>query len=531
MTMRVAAYCRVSTDKEEQLSSLESQRTYFSRYIAQAADWELAEIYYDEGVSGTETRRREGFQRMMADAYAGRIDLIVTKEVSRFARNTVDLLSCTRKLASMGIGIVFINDNIHTLASDGELRLSIMASIAQEESRKTSERVKWGQKRRMETGIVFGRSMLGYDVRDGRLSVESQGAKIVRLIFHKYVHENKGTHVIARELQEAGMHPMRGSAWSSTVILRVLRNEKYVGDLCQKKTYTPDYLTHIRRNNNGAEEKIYLKNHHEPIIDRHLWERAQAILAERTRALSCHMAHGNRYWCSGKVICGACGAHFVSRTKKRPQAVPYHAWRCAEAAKHGARHVPENTQGCSMHSVNEKVLLSAVAFVLRHICMDKATLLEQMKEKLLDALQTPVKQDFRELDKKIAQVTIRKQTLLERFLDGFIQPEDYRRQNAMYDRQMTELQCRMEAEHRMHADAGDAEERLHKCLTHVRNLLAFEHGDPAVCGAVTERVTVCGNQTLEVKLWHVPPVRLRYRTSGRGDGYKVTLHMENSLLP
>ena len=171
-----------------------------------------------------------------------------------------------------------MNDNINTLDGDAELRLAIMSSIAQEESRKTSERVKWGQKRQMEQGVVFGRSMLGYDVEGGKMTINEEGAKVVRLIFHKFVNEGKGTHVIARELREEGISPMRVKEWSNTVILRVIRNEKYCGDLVQKKTYTPDFLSHEKKYNRGQEEFVIIKDHHEPIISRELFDEANRIL-------------------------------------------------------------------------------------------------------------------------------------------------------------------------------------------------------------------------------------------------------------
>ena len=221
---RVAAYCRVSTDKDDQANSFESQKAYFEQYIERNDDWELFEIFADEGISGTTTKKRKAFNRMIACAKDGDFDLIITKEISRFARNTLDSIYYTRELKKHGVGVLFANDNINTLDGDAELRLSIMASIAQEESRKTSERVKWGQRRRMEQGVVFGRDMLGYDVRGGKMFINEDGAKIVRLIFDKFVYEKKGTHVIARELREAGIRPMRVKEWSNTVILRVVRN-------------------------------------------------------------------------------------------------------------------------------------------------------------------------------------------------------------------------------------------------------------------------------------------------------------------
>ena len=192
--MRVAAYCRVSTDHQDQANSLKSQQNYFHEYISKNPLWTLAEVYVDEGITGTSTKKRADFNRMITDAGKHQFDLIITKEISRFARNTLDSIFYTRKLKDLGIGVIFMNDNINTLDPDAELRLTIMSSIAQEESRKTSDRVKWGQKRRMEQGVVFGRSMLGYDVKDGHMSINEDGAKIVRLIFHKFVNEKKGTH-------------------------------------------------------------------------------------------------------------------------------------------------------------------------------------------------------------------------------------------------------------------------------------------------------------------------------------------------
>ena len=174
--IKAAAYCRVSTEKDEQLNSLANQRQFFHRHIENHPDWTLTEIYVDEGVSGTAVNRRQGFLKMLEDGKAGKFQILLTKEISRFARNTLDSIYYTRKLKEWGIGVIFLNDNINTLDADAELRLTIMASIAQEESRKTSERVKWGQRRQMEKGVVFGHSLLGYTLYQGKLEVEEQGA-------------------------------------------------------------------------------------------------------------------------------------------------------------------------------------------------------------------------------------------------------------------------------------------------------------------------------------------------------------------
>lgn len=521
MSIKVAAYCRVSTDKDEQLGSLESQRKYFAEYIENAEDWDLVEVYYDEGVSGTSTRHREGFQRMMDDVEAGKIQLIITKEVSRFARNTVDTLSYTRQLKGMGVGVLFINDNINTLEPDGELRLTIMASIAQEESRKTSERVKWGQKRRMEQGVVFGRSMLGYDVQDGRMTVNPEGAEIVRLIFHKYVNENKGTHVIARELLEAGIRPYRVKEWSNTVILRVLRNEKYVGDLCQKKTYTPDYLTHSKKYNRGAEEKVYLKDHHEPIISREMWDKAQAILKGRTLTDEQKSRHSCRYWCSGKIVCGECGERFVSRTKKLSKGMIYKAWRCAAMAKHGTKkqNIHGVEVGCINQSVNEQVLLESVGYVLRLMQISRKELIEEMKAEIGAVLHTVPQVDVKSLESDVRRIEVKKQALLDRFLEGIVSAVDYKRQNSMYDEQIAEIRRRIDAHHQLQTELHYQARKMEECIGCVKKMLDFEEPDEHICGEVVERITVYNGHILEVKLKYVPAVRLKYRTSGRGSRY------------
>ena len=186
----VAAYCSVSTDDKDQLHSLSAQIKYFTEYIGEHEGWKLKEVYYDEGITGTSVKKRDGFNRMIAAAENGEINLILTKEVSRFARNTVDTLQFTRKLSALNVGVIFMNDGIDTREKDGELRLTIMASIAQEESRKTSERVKWGMRRKMEDGYVFGvKELLGYKVEKGILSIVPEEAELVKRIFHSYLYD------------------------------------------------------------------------------------------------------------------------------------------------------------------------------------------------------------------------------------------------------------------------------------------------------------------------------------------------------
>ena len=236
--LRVAAYCRVSTDKDDQLNSLSAQQRFFRSYVKEHAGWVLVDIVADEGLSGTSIKHRPRFAELIRRALAGEIDLIVTKEVSRFARNTVDTLQVTRQLKEKGVGVLFLNDNIDTRDNDGEFRLTIMASVAQEESRKISERTRWGQLQAMKNGVVFGNnSLYGYTVRNGQLTVQPEQAEVVRQVYHKFLVERKGTHTIARELTESAVRPpLRPSgAWTSSMILKMLKNEKYCGDLLQKK--------------------------------------------------------------------------------------------------------------------------------------------------------------------------------------------------------------------------------------------------------------------------------------------------------
>ena len=262
--LRVAAYCRVSTDKEDQRNSLAAQRAFFQTYVEERAGWRLEGVYADEGLSGTSTARRPCFQAMIRRALAGELDLIVTKEVSRFARNTVDALQVTRKLRERGVGVLFLNDGIDTRMEDGEFRLTIMASVAQEESRKISERTRWGQLQAMRRGVVFGNdSLYGYALRGGALTVRPGQGEVVAEIFRRYLEEGKGAHTIARELTEAGVRPplRPEGAWSSTAVLRILKNEKYCGDLVQRKYRTADYLTHRKEANDEAGGRYTIPDH------------------------------------------------------------------------------------------------------------------------------------------------------------------------------------------------------------------------------------------------------------------------------
>ena len=444
--LRTVAYCRVSTDKDDQAHSFEGQRRYFAEYINREPDMELVEIYADEGITGTSTKKREAFNRMIADAQLGKFDVILTKEVSRFARNTLDTLRFTRQLKGLGIGVRFMNDGIDTMEEDAELRLSIMGSLAQEESRKTSARVKWGHMRRMEQGVVFGRSMLGYNVENGRMSIEPEGAEIVKLIFHKYVNERKGTSVIARELRELGYKSFNGLInWSATSILRTLRNEKYCGDLLQKKTYTPDYLTHQKKYNRGAEKMVFIENHHEPIISKDLWLEAQREIKRRTRDGKAGQCYGNRYLMSGKVKCSCCGKNFIANKKKRKNGTSYRVWRCCNAARDGYRHIDRwgNTIGCEVgFQLRDEFCREALKQSVQSLQIDRGLIIREVTELVMSVLHMTEGQDNKSgkyLKNELQRVEEKKKRALDAFFSGDISREDLVMMNREYDKKIKDL--------------------------------------------------------------------------------------------
>ena len=444
---RVAAYCRVSTDNEDQANSFESQQRYFKQYIERHPDWELYEVFADEGISGTNTKKRKEFNRMIACAKNGDFDLIITKEISRFARNTLDSIYYTRDLKKHGVGVIFMNDNINTLDSDAELRLAIMSSIAQEESRKTSEHVKWGQKRQMEQGVVFGRSMLGYDVKNGKMTINEDGAKTVRLIFHKFVNEGKGTHVIARELREAGINPMRVKEWQNTVILRIIRNEKYCGDLVQKKTYTPDFLSHEKKYNRGQEEFVIIKDHHEPIISRELFEEANRILDERSLSQEGKAKHSNCYPFSGKIKCGRCGASYVARYKTRKDGSRYKAWRCLEGTRHGRPHVDKagNQVGCFGESIRNEEAIYLMNLVCKELKFNRQKIISNLTKTIEAVISMDIAgTNINVLAVKIEEAKKKRTGLIDLYTSGDIDKSEFTALRAKYDEEIERLKAMVE---------------------------------------------------------------------------------------
>ena len=509
--IKVASYCRVSTDKDDQANSFESQQRYFRAYIDRQPEWELYQIYADEGITGTSTKKRAAFNQMIADARMGKFERILTKEVSRFSRNILDTIAYTRELKALGVGVLFLNDGISTLEPDAELRLSIMGSIAQEESRKTSSRVKWGQTRRMEQGVVFGRSLLGYDVKDGRLTVNPEGAELVRLIFHKYGVEKKGTTVIARELREAGYRTHRGGIrWNGSCIVKLLKNEKYVGDLIQKKTITPDYLTHAKKANHGEEELVIIRDHHPPIIDRELWDVVQEELKKRNRNGALGAGHSNRYIFSGKIKCGECGASFVSRQRKRKDGSLSRRWSCYSAVNEGGIHVdPQgNRVGCDVRmALRDEVAMDMLRQALRTLRLDSGGLIDSVTAIALEAIRAGEQSggERREsLELRLEQLNRKREAALDAFFSRDITREEMRRMTGRYDREAAELREQL-AQARARSESSCEKAALRDDIRRrVAGLVNGEGDSEIFCKTILDHMVVYRDQRVEVRLNLLP---------------------------
>ncbi len=325
---KVAAYARVSTDFAEQLTSYEAQVLYYTSYIQGREDWEFVGVYTDEGISGCSTKHREGFQQMVEDALAGRIDLIITKSVSRFARNTVDSLTTVRKLKEHGIEIYFEKENIYTLDSKGELLITLMSSLAQEESRSISENVTWGQRRRFAEGKISlpYNHFLGYRKgEDGLPEIVEKEAEVVRFIYRSFI-GGQTSYAIAKSLTAQHIPTPGGKEkWSQTTIESILTNEKYKGSALLQKRFTTDFLTKKTKVNEGEVPQYYIEESHEAIISPEEFEEVQAEMARRKKL-------GRKYSgstiFSAKLVCGDCGSFFGSKVWHSTSKYRRVIWQC-----------------------------------------------------------------------------------------------------------------------------------------------------------------------------------------------------------
>ena len=336
--LRVAAYARVSTEQDEQESSYEAQVDFYTNFINSNPDWEFIGVFADKGITGTNTKNRESFNRMIDLALSGGIDLILTKSISRFARNTVDTLQTVRELKAVGVEVRFEKENLHTLDPKCEVMLTIMSSLAQEESRSISENIRWAQQKNMREGKVHVAysHFLGYcKGADGRLEIVEEEAKIVRSIYDMFL-AGKTIRHIAEYLTDAGIPTPSGkNKWSVSTVKSILSNEKYKGDALLQKTYTVDYLTKEVRKNDGELRQYLVQNSHDPIIEPAVFDRVQELLRKHN-AYRVKIRDNSPF--STKLICGDCGGFYGHKVwHNHNNTERYDVWYCNQKYSHAEK--------------------------------------------------------------------------------------------------------------------------------------------------------------------------------------------------
>jgi len=425
--IRVVAYSRVSTEHEDQINSLNNQKQFWEEFIKKNPEWEYAGMYWDEGITGTSIKKRTGFNQMIKDAKQNKFDLILTKQVSRWARNIVDSIQTARDLKKIGVGVYFLNDNINTLDPDAELRLSIFSTLAQEESRRISENVKFGHKQAMKNGIVFGNNrVLGYDIINKKLVINQQEAEIVKKIFNWFINDNESLHGIVRKLNEQGITKGKiGGKIDHTTIKRILENEKYCGDLKQRKYYTKDYLEQKLVKNNGELDYIIIYNNHEPIISKDNWNKAQNILKERREKYDRGIGYIRHCW-GGKIICGVCGDKFrrkiinMTNNNKNP------VWICTTYYNKGKK-------GCVNGSyIREDVLEDCFRVILNELNTKEIQerVIENL-QKILTKLTISDKTQDKEnkIKQQIEKIRNKRDRLIELYTDNNLSKNDFNLKN------------------------------------------------------------------------------------------------------
>lgn len=417
---RVAAYCRVSTDNSGQIESLETQIKHYETYIKSNPSWVYAGIYYDEGISGTKKEKRHGLLRMVSDCENKKIDLIVTKSISRFARNTAYCLELVRKLLNIGVFVYFENENINTGSMESELMLSILSGLAEGESVSISKNNKWALKRRFQNGLFkISYAPYGYDVLDGKLVVNESQAEIVRFIFSEIL-SGKGAQKIAKGLNDRMIPTKRNSKWTSKTIIDMVRNEKYVGDALFQKYYTDDNFN--RRRNKGECNQYFATNHHDPIVSRETFEAAQAVIDQHCKEYGLeknNSKYQNRYPFSGKIICGQCGGVF----KRRTHATGRHriAWCCST-------HIMD-IEKCSMKYVPQADIEFAFVTMMNKLIFGHEAVLRPLFNALRGMNSENAIEAIKAIDKSLEENALQRNVLVELMAKGYLEPAIYNKSN------------------------------------------------------------------------------------------------------
>ena len=401
--LKVAAYCRVSTDSEEQASSYEVQVAHYTQFIQKNPEWELAGIYADDGITGTNTKKREEFNRMIQDCMDGNIDMIITKSISRFARNTLDCLKYIRELKEKNIPVFFEKENINTMDSKGEVLLTIMASLAQQESQSLSQNIKLGLQYRFQNGEVRVNHsrFLGYTKdEEGNLIIEPAEAEVVKRIYREYL-EGASLLQIGRGLEAHGILTGAGKTkWRPETLKKILQNEKYIGDALLQKTYTVDFLNKKRVQNKGIVPQYYVENSHEPIIPRDLYMQVQEEMIRRANLHSGanrkKRVYSSKYALSSIVYCSKCG-EIYRRIAWNNRGKHSTVWRCCTRVEHGPK-------GCDAPTIQESVLQNGVAKAINEVFGNSSAFLPILKENMQAVIGSDMESQLAEIDGRLKEL-------------------------------------------------------------------------------------------------------------------------------
>ncbi|NBK94234.1 recombinase family protein [bacterium 1XD21-13] len=504
--LRVAAYCRVSTLMEQQEGSYEAQVNYYTEKIKSKSNWRLAGIYADDGKSATSTRKRSDFQSMIDDCMAGKIDLVITKSISRFARNTVDALMNIRKLKEKNIAIYFEKEGINTLNGSGELLITILSSQAQEESRNISENCHWGIVRRFESGkvIVNHSKFLGYTKdREGNLVIVPEEAKLVRRIFRLYL-EGNSSYRIKRILEEDGIRTVTGNTvWQATVIDKMLSNEKYMGDALMQKTYTVDFLTKKKVINRGIVPQYYVEDDHEAIIPKELFLQVQE---EKARRAAIHRPsarkktelvkgkYSSKYALSELMVCGECGQPYRRQVWSK-YGVKTAVWRCDSRLKYGAKRCKNSP------TLRETTVQEAIMTAVNKVVEDQGEFVQAFRANVIRIIGSYSSQaEPTEYDEQIEELQGRLLELIEESARTECADEEFDRQYRMIADEMKGLKkerAKVVQERRL---ADSYEQRLEDMEGYIKKAgyLKREFDDDLVRRLI-ERIKVLNENWIEIQ--------------------------------
>jgi len=498
-TIRVAAYCRVSSDSEDQINSFNNQKQYYNELFLKYKNVTFIDLFADEGISGTSTLKRLDFNRMIKDAEDNKFDLIYTKEVSRFARNTIDTLKYTRKLKEFGVGVYFETDNIFTLDNDGELRLTIMATLAQEESRKISMRTKWGLKQAMKKGIVFGNDkILGLNIVDKKITINEQEAIYIKNIF-QWVKEGKSIMGIIKQLKIDGLKCGKlGGKLTHTSLKQMLRNEKYCGDLIQHKNITEDYLTHKKTKNENKDSFVIIRNNHPVIIDRKTWNEVQLILDAKEEKFKNGIGYSKYVW-GGKIICNCCGGIYRRTSYKNPNGKRHYIWKCRTSSEEG-KTVCSNTRYIR-EDILEKILMDIFKNIISND--DKNEVLQNLINILEKNIQNSnVSQEIETVKKQLNQILIKKSKLLDLYMDdnSTLTKENYNIKNEEYINIENELKNTLNELENMNQLVENKKNKLEKFYFIIKKKIEFTDFNKDLIEEFLEKIVVNENKLLKIFL-------------------------------